>query len=189
MRFWGMKITPALIGAALAVALAATPQITFGKDKDKDKANGNGNGVTSTEKTFIINAANGGMTEVELGKVAENKGQMQEVKDFGKQMVTDHSKANDDLKSVASTLGVSIPAKLDSKHQSTVDKFSKMSAGADFDKAYIKEMVADHKKDISEFEKAEKEVKNADLKSFIEKTVPVMKGHLQMAEKMANNKS
>ena len=64
-----------------------------------------------------------------------------------------------------------------------------MSAGDAFDKAYIKDMVLDHKKDIAEFEKAEKQVKNADLKSFIEKTVPVMKEHLEMVEKMANKKS
>ncbi len=178
-----MKITPALIGSALAVVLAAVPQNSFGKEKD------NGKGATSTEKTFIMKAANGGMTEVALGKVAADKGQMQEVKDFGKQMVTDHSKANNDLKSVASNLGVTVPDKVDSKHQAMIDKFSKMSAGDAFDKAYVKDMVKDHEMDISEFEKAEKEVKNADLKSFIEKTVPVMKEHLEMVKKMANKKS
>jgi putative membrane protein len=178
-----MKITPALIGSALAVILAAVPQNSFGKEKDK------GTGATSTEKSFIMKAANGGMTEVELGKVAADKGQMQDVKEFGSRMVTDHTKANNELKSVASNLGVTVPAKVDSKHQAMIDKFSKMSAGNDFDKAYIKDMVKDHETDISEFEKAEKQVKNADLKSFIEKTVPVMKEHLEMVKKMENKKS
>ncbi len=175
-----MKITRTFIGLALGMAVIAIGQSSFGKDAEK---------ATSTEKTFIMKAANGGMTEVDLGKIAAEKGQMQEVKDFGNRMVTDHSKANDELKGVASSLGVSVPAKVDAKHQATIDKFSKMAAGDAFDKAYVKNMVKDHEEDISEFEKAEKEVKNADLKSFIEKTVPIMKEHLEMVKKIADKKS
>ena len=145
--------------------------------------------TTTTSKTkgadaaFIKKAANGGMMEVQLGSVAEKNGQKEDVKSFGSQMVKDHSKANDDLKSVASKMNVTVPDKLDAKHQAKVDKFSKMN-GASFDSAYIKEMLADHNKDIAEFEKARGEVSNEDLKSFIDNTVPVMKEHLEMVKKM-----
>jgi putative membrane protein len=138
--------------------------------------------ATAKEKAFIMKAANGGMTEVELGKVAADKGASQDVKDFGNQMVTDHSRANEQLKEVAGKLGVEVPAKVDAKHQAKIDKMSAMS-GAAFDSAYVKEMVADHEKDIAEFENAAKEVTNADLKKFIEETVPTMKHHLEMIKK------
>jgi putative membrane protein len=138
--------------------------------------------AASNEKAFIMNAAKGGMTEVELGKLAAEKGASQEVKDFGNQMVKDHSKANDDLKEVAGKMNVTMPEKVDPKHQAMIAKMSALS-GAAFDKAYVNGMVKAHKQDIALFESADKEVKNEDLKAFIEKTVPVMKGHLEMIQK------
>jgi putative membrane protein len=77
---------------------------------------------------------------------------------------------------------------VDSKHQATIDKFSKMSSGDAFDKAYAKDMVKDHEEDIAEFEKVSKQVKDADLKKFIDDTVPVTKEHLEMAKKMPGAK-
>ena len=144
------------------------------KDK-KTKAGG-------TDAAFIAKAANGGMTEVELGKLAAEKGASQEVKDFGNQMVKDHSKANDELKEVAGKMNVMVPEKVDAKHQATIEKMSALT-GAAFDKAYVKGMVKAHKEDIALFESADKEVKNEDLKKFIENTLPVMKEHLAMIEK------
>ena len=132
--------------------------------------------------SFIPKAANGGMTEVELGKLAEEKGGSDEVKDFGKQMVKDHSKANDELKEVAGKMNVMVPDKLDAKHQAMITKMQALSGPA-FDKAYVNGMVKAHKEDIALFENADKEVKNEDLKAFIEKTIPVMKEHLSMIEK------
>ena len=129
-----------------------------------------------------MKAANGGMAEVEMGKLAADKGGSDAVKDFGNRMVKDHSKANDQLKDVAANLGVTVPDKVNAKEQAMIDKLSAMSGPA-FDKAYVKEMVNDHKKDIAEFETADKEVKNADLKKFIDDTVPVMKDHLDTIQK------
>jgi putative membrane protein len=159
--------------AALSVAVA--------KEKSSSGAK------SSMDAAFIKKAANGGMTEVELGKIAADKGQKQDVKDFGQRMVTDHGKANDDLKSVASKLNLEVPDKVNAKHQATIDKFSKMS-GDSFDSAYLKEMVKDHKTDIAEFEKAQGEVKSEDLKKFIGDTLPVMKEHLEMVQKMEGAK-
>ncbi len=177
-----MKLKTLVFSIGLAAVIGAPWQATFAADQNA-KAN-------AMETKFIKKAANGGMMEVELGKVAAEKGQSQDVKDFGNRMVKDHSKANDDLKEVASKLGVNVPDKLNARHQAAVDKFSKMSAGDAFDKAYAKDMVKDHEKDISEFEDAQKEVKNPDLKQFIDNTLPVLKEHLELAKKMkaANTK-
>lgn len=141
----------------------------------------------SADAAFIRKAANGGMAEVELGKVAEKNGDKQDVKDFGSRMVKDHGKANDDLKAIAEKMNVKVPDKVNAKHQAAIDKLSKES-GATFDADYKKDMVKDHEKDIAEFEKARGEVGSEDLKKFIDQTVPVMKEHLEMAKKLGTSK-
>lgn len=171
-----MKINRFILTVAITAALGSAAQHAFAKEKTASSG--------GTDATFVNKAAIGGMTEVELGRIAAEKGQSQEVKDFGNRMVTDHSKANDQLKSVASAMGATAPEKVDAKHQAIIDKFSKMPAGAAFDKAYAKNMVQDHEEDIAEFQKAAKEVKNADLKKFAEDTIPVMKEHLEMMKKI-----
>jgi putative membrane protein len=137
---------------------------------------------TAFEKTFIKKAADGGMTEVELGRLAAEKGGSDEVKDFGNQMVKDHSKINDDLKEVATKMNVTMPSGVSAKHHAAIEKMAGMS-GANFDKAYVAAMVTDHEKDIAEFEKADKEVKNPALKKFIEDALPMMKDHLEKIKK------
>lgn len=144
--------------------------------------------LTTTDATFIKKAAIGGMTEIDLGRIAAQKGHSEAAKEFGNRMVTDHSKANDELKSIASKLGVSVPDKVDAKHQATIARFGKMPAGAAFDKAYAKDMVDDHDEDVAEFEKAEKQVSNSELKKFISDTLPTLKEHLVMARKVASSK-
>jgi putative membrane protein len=174
-----MKNKTLIFAVGVAAVLAFTSAISFAAEKQKSTDAGK----SSADAKFIKKAANGGMTEVELGKIAAKHGQKDDVKSFGERMVKDHGKANDDLKSVASKMNVEVPGKVNARHQATIDKFSKMSTGS-FDAAYVKEMVRDHKEDIAEFEKAQGEVKNEDLKKFISDTIPVMKEHLEMAEKM-----
>lgn len=165
----------------LALGTVVVLSSTFAAEKEKsDKA-------SAIDTTFIKKAADGGMTEVELGKVAEKNGQRDDVKSFGSQMVKDHGKAGDNLKSVASKMNVTVPDKVSAKHRAMIDKMSKMS-GAAFDTAYIKAMVEDHEKDVAEFEKARGQVSNEDLKKFIDDTVPVIKGHLEMVKKMQSAK-
>ena len=112
-------------------------------------------GPSGADKDFFKKAASGGMMEVELGQMAQSKGQSQEVKDFGSKMVTDHGKANDELKSLAQQKQWTMPTKMERKHKSMVDKLTKAS-GPEFDKKYMTEMVKDHKKDVAEFQKAAK---------------------------------
>jgi putative membrane protein len=137
--------------------------------------------VSAADKAFVLKAAQGGMTEVQLGQLAADKGTSQDVKDFGSKMVADHGKANDELKSIASSKGIAIPDKLDPKHQAMVDKMSKLSA-AEFDKSYVAEMVKGHKETDALFTKEAKSGQDADIKAFAAKTDETVKMHLTMIE-------
>ena len=122
----------------------------------------------------------GGMMEVELGRLAAQQGMSEAVKQFGQRMVDDHTKANSELMTLASSKGITLPTALDEKHQKDVTKLSGLS-GADFDRAYMKMMVNDHNKDVKNFEKQSTRGADADLKAFAGKTLPTLQEHLQMA--------
>jgi putative membrane protein len=141
--------------------------------------------TSASDVRFAKEAAIGGMEEVELGKLATQKGQNDKVKQFGQRMIDDHTKAGDQLKAIASKHNITLPAALDAKHQATVDKFSKMS-GSEFDRAYMKDMVKDHQKDIAEFQKQADNGSNSDLKNFASSTLPTLQEHLRLAQE-ANN--
>ena len=130
---------------------------------------------------FMHNAAIGGMLEVQLGKLAEQKAESKDVKDFGARMAADHGKANAELEQIAKRKGVTLPAKLDPKHQKNVDRLSKLS-GAKFDRVYMAEMVKDHRHDAAAFKWASRHVKDPDVKNFAAKTLPVVEDHLKMAK-------
>jgi len=139
--------------------------------------------VDKDDAKFAVDAANGGMAEVELGKLAQEKAANSKVKDFGAMMVTDHSKANDEMKALAKSKGIVLPDAIGSDEQKTKDDLSAKS-GADFDKAYVSNMIDDHKKDIKEFEDATKNLKDPDLKAFAVKTLPTLKMHLDAIQKI-----
>jgi len=129
----------------------------------------------------MTKAAVGNMAEVMMGQMASTNGTDAGVKAFGNRMVTDHGKANDELKALAAQKGMALPADVDAEHKEKGDKMSKKS-GKDFDKAYMEDMVKDHEKDIKEFEKASKDAKDADLKAWAAKTLPTLQDHLKMAK-------
>jgi len=135
------------------------------------------------EKKFVKDALLGGMTEVELGKVAVEKASSDGVKQFAQKMIDDHSKANDELKQIASKENINVPDSLDSKHQSRVEKLSKLS-GADFDKAYIKDQLKDHQQDVREFQQEAKSGADPAVKSFASKTLPTLEEHLSMVKEL-----
>jgi len=145
------------------------------------QSSSSGSKLSASDKAFVEKAAQGGQAEVELGQLATQKGQSDQVKKFGQKMVDDHSKANDQLKQVASQEGVTLPSGLDAKDQATKDRLSKLS-GAQFDKAYMKDMVEDHKKDVAEFQKEANSGKDPAVKNFAQQTLPVLQQHLQMAQ-------
>jgi putative membrane protein len=113
--------------------------------------------VSSGDQKFFMEAASGGMLEVELGQLALQKAQAVSVKDFGTRMVNDHGKGNEELKAYAQKKNLQMPAQMEHKHRSMVEKLAKLS-GPDFDKKYMKMMVKDHEKDVKEFQKATKKV-------------------------------
>lgn len=133
------------------------------------------------DQEFVNKAAQGGMAEVMLGQTASTKGTSPDVKNFGNRMVSDHGKANDELKQLAQNKGVTLPADIDDESKKMADKLSTLS-GKDFDKAYISGMVDDHEKDVKEFEKASKDAKDPDLKAWATKTLPTLQDHLKMAK-------
>jgi putative membrane protein len=135
------------------------------------------------DSEFVTKAAQGGMEEVELGQLASSNAASADVKQFGQRMVTDHGKANEELKSIAQKSGDSVPSGLSKKQESDKARLSKLN-GAEFDKAYMKMMVSDHKEDVAEFEKEAKSGKDSDVKAFASKTLPTLKEHLQMAEQV-----
>ena len=131
------------------------------------------------DRNFFITAAEDGIAEVELGKLAQQKGGSEQVKGFGTQMVTDHSKAGDELKALAASKGVTLPS-TPGKHQKDIDKLAKKS-GAEFDRDYARHMVDAHKKAVSLFEKTAKAGDDADVKAFAGKTLPTLQQHLEHA--------
>ena len=166
----------ALLAAAPAWAQATSPT-TSGTASTAASTQA----LDQQDADFAKEAAIGGRFEVDMGKTAESKGQNQAVKDFGKQMVDDHGKANDKLAAVAKDLKVTLPSALDQKHKDTVDRLSKLS-GDQFDRDYAAEMVKDHKEDQAAFEKEISQGKNAQLKSWASDTLTVIKHHLTMAQ-------
>ena len=140
--------------------------------------------VTGGDLAFMNAAAPGGMAEVELGKLAAGKAENAEVKAFAQKMVEDHSKAGEELKQLAAQKKVSLPPDLMPAHKQLMEKLSKLS-GAEFDKEYVKAMVADHNKDVTAFESASKTAGDTDLKAFATKTLPTLKMHLEMINGIA----
>ena len=132
---------------------------------------------SAAHESFWTEAAVGGMAEVELGKIASTKAENAEVKRFAQMMIADHSKANDELKSLAAKKNISLPTTLDAKHRSTIDRLEAMS-GTAFDRAYVDEMVEDHEADVQAFEKQSQDNTDADAKAFAAKTLPTLQKHL-----------
>ena len=184
-----------LLGSA--VASAQTPkQTSRPSDASSPSSMGTTPGAQSTSATtgsaitgdkesmkdshFIKNAAEAGTSEVELGRLGADKAAGNEVKQFAQHMVDDHSKNNTELTSLASSKNVEIATVTD-KARKAADKLSDKS-GVDFDKAFMKKMVADHKKVVREFESEAKNGKDPDVKAFAEKALPTLRQHLQEAQ-------
>ena len=130
---------------------------------------------------FVQKAAMGGIAEVDAGGMAQDKGSSPAVKDFGQKMVQDHTKANDELKQIATSKNMAVPTSPDDKHKKSETKLGGMT-GQGFDQAFKAQMIADHKATISLFEHEAKSGTDADLKAFAAKTLPDLKDHLKMAQ-------
>lgn len=171
-------------GAAMSLTAAAQASGN-GSDSTANTTSGKQSaGMGDTDSTFVKKAAQGGLAEVELGQLAVQKASNEEVKKFGQRMVDDHTKANEQLKQVAAEKQIEIPQTINAKDKATKARLDKLS-GEKFDKAYMKDMVKDHRKDVAEFEQEAKMAKDQQIKSFVEQTLPTLKDHLQEAERIA----
>ncbi|RYU80077.1 DUF4142 domain-containing protein [Hymenobacter persicinus] len=153
---------------------AATTDTELGKVEEKK---------LDFDSEFLTKAASGGMLEVQLGDYVAKNGSTTEGKQFGSQMVADHTKANAELKSIAAAKNVTLPAALGDDH-AKVYKDVTEEKGADLDKEYLKEMVKDHEEDVKEFTEASVKAADPTLKAFATKQVPVLQHHLEMAQQM-----
>lgn len=142
--------------------------------------------LSASDYRFLEKAALGGMEEVELGQLAQQKGTDQAVRTFGQKMVTDHTKLNNELKQIATQKGAMLPTQV-SHHENSSLQHLQNATGADFDKAYAKDMVKDHRKDVKEFESAAKNLSDPDLRAFAQKALTIIQEHLGIAENLDTN--
>jgi putative membrane protein len=136
------------------------------------------------DRRFMEKAAESGMFEVQIAQLAASKATDPAVKDFANKLVQDHQEANNELVQIANSKKVELPAAPPRGKRHEIEKLGKLS-GAEFDKQFVKHVgVKDHESDIKEFEKAADKVKDPDLKAWAQKTLPHLREHLAMAEKL-----
>ena len=162
-------------------AINATGDTTVAQQPADQPAGASTTPLDEKTSTFVNKAADAGMHEVEMGQLAQQKATNERVKAFGQMMVTDHTKANDELKSIAAQKNFQLPSSTSPKHQEHKDDITKKS-GADFDKAYMKMMVDGHQDVIDAFEKASKDVTDPEIKNFATTKLPTLKAHLDSAK-------
>src|SRR4051812_25741559 len=162
--------TVALIAASLFVIAPALAQ---------DK-------LSSSDSRALRHMIEANMAEVQLGKLAQQKAQDQQVKDFGQHMVDDHGKMLSELQDLAQKKGVKAPTSPSAKDQATMKK---LQASKDFDQAYIQDMVKDHEKDVKDVQKIAKDAKDPELKAAAGKAAPAMEEHLKMAQGLSKGSS
>ncbi len=163
------------------IAIISVLAISWNVQAQKmDKSNKN------MQINFPQKAYSGGMMEVKLGKLAQQKATSEKVKEFGERMINDHSKANDELKNIAQKNNIPLPDSMLSKNQNLYNDLSQYS-GSEFDRHYMDKMVEDHKEDIKTFEDAAKNADNQEIRDWAKKTLPVLKQHLELAQQAKND--
>jgi putative membrane protein len=166
----------------LLIAPAALAQTGTHTSSHKEPVASSGS-LSASDQKFLREAAQGGMMEVELGKLAADKASSDDVKSFGQRMVDDHTKANDQLKTLASNKSFTLPTGMSHEQRNMKDKLSKLS-GAAFDRMYMDHMVKDHKQDVAEFKKESQNAKDSDVRSFASETLPTLQEHLTLAQQV-----
>lgn len=149
---------------------------TMNTASNTTSANYNTNSI-SEEENFWTAAAEGGIAEVEMGKLAVQKAQNPEVKKFAQMMITDHTKANNELKGIAAKNKIKLPETYGPNQKTTIDELNRLT-GADFDREYVQAMVDDHTADVALFEDQATDDSDPQAMAFAAKTLPVLKKHL-----------
>ena len=167
-----MKLARTL-GAAAVMGLFAQPALIQAQTGQAELA--------SQDLQFAEEAAIGGLKEVTLGELAQQQAKDEQVVQFGQRMVQDHGQANEKLMAIAEQKGIELSQELPEDAQETYQELQQLS-GAEFDQAYMDEMVTDHEEDVELFEKQAESGEDPDLRAFAKETLPILREHLQMAE-------
>lgn len=146
-----------------------------------------GAALSRSDQKMIMSMAQSNLAEIEMGRMAQNKSQSDQVKNFAQQMIDDHSKALTEVQQVAQTRGITLPTELDRAHRAKADKLGAMS-GAAFDRAYMSQAgVADHKKNHSMLRMAQSKARDPDVKALAARTLPIVDQHLNSAQQLHKN--
>jgi putative membrane protein len=181
----GVALSGVIAGVSWIGAAAQSTSSAAGSQNSASSASSSQSGkLAASDRQFMIKAAQGGKAEVELGQLAQQNASSPEVKQFGQRMVTDHTQASEQLKQIASQKGVTLPESLNAKDAATKARLEKLNGQA-FDRAYMKDMVMDHTKDVSEFKTEAKTGKDPDVKNFASQTAPTLEEHLKQAKSIA----
>ena len=140
--------------------------------------------VGVADQIFAMMAASGGLTEVQLGKLAAERSASPEVKQLAERLVQDHTKANQELLTIADKKDISVPKRLDGTHEDLVKLFSQLEGGQ-FDREFLRYQVMHHEKDTVAFAVEAKEGQDPELKAFAAKQLPILQEHLQRARDLA----
>jgi putative membrane protein len=153
-----------------------------GQTPSGDRRDASATARSMDAQTFVREAAIGGMAEVELGQLAAGKAASDAVKQFAQRMVTDHSDANAELKTLAQSKGLTLPTELDAKHKQARDTLAALS-GAAFDRAYMDQMRKDHHQAVSDFRQQSSSGSDPEVKGWAAKTLPTLQEHMQLADR------
>lgn len=174
-----------LFAAVMMVLASCSPKKTETDSKEIAEEQNEDKGFDSSaidkDVEWATEVADASLLEVRLGELAQSKGSSPQVKELGKMMVTDHTKANEELTALAGKKNISLPTSLSDKSQKKLDDLSAKS-GTDFDKEYSSAMVDGHKEVLSKFKKESEDGKDADLRTWAEGKLPVLQHHLSMSE-------
>jgi putative membrane protein len=173
-----LVITAMLLVVATLLSSQRVNQPALGADEGNKQ-----HAIARRDQDFVKNAASGGMLEVALGRHAARHADSALVRAFGQAMVGDHSRANEQLKSLAKSRGIEVPARMQKHHTDSFEKLVQLE-GKDLDAQYINHMVRDHQQDIKEFQDEVDHGGNQAIQDFARTTLPTLKQHLSMAEKV-----
>jgi putative membrane protein len=182
-----MKFTA--IAVLASVALMASGTVSAQQEKEKQSSATSASqksdkGGRAADANRLKDLAQANMAEIEAGKLAAQKAQSAEVKKFAQRMVDDHSKQLEEIKKLAQTKGIELPTAPDAKHQGAIKKLQSAS-GEDFDKAYMRQQVTDHRDALKLAQRTAKGARDAELKSSAQKAAPEIQEHLKMAQQIS----
>ena len=173
-----------IIATAMLAAGTLSAQQSQDQDHPKHKKHEKHQHAPKTAATFIKEAAEGNLAEVQMGQLAQQKSQNAEIKELAQALVTHHSQANQQLQTVAQQQGAKLPTKPASHHERALKRLERLS-GSQFDQEFATEQIRDHLKDIQKYEQSSKHLQDAALNQYIQQTLPVLRQHLQMAQQAA----